>query len=135
VSLGRLHGYGMVHKDIKPANILVDKETGEAWLIGFGITSRLARERQAPDPPSVIAGTLPYMAPEQTGRMNRSIDSRSDLYAFGIILYEMLTGGLPFTASDPAEWIHCHVARQPVPPIDRIAGVPAVVSAIVLKLL
>ena len=85
-------------------------------LTGFGIASRLPRERQAPDPPETIAGTLAYMAPEQTGRMNRSIDSRSDLYALGVTLYQMLTGVLPFTASDPMEWVHCHIARQPVPP-------------------
>ena len=80
-ALGRLHERGLIHKDIKPANILVDAATGAAWLTGFGIASRLPRERQAPGPPEVIAGTLAYMAPEQTGRMNRSINSRSDLYA------------------------------------------------------
>jgi serine/threonine protein kinase len=74
------------------------------------------------------------MAPEQTGRMNRSIDSRSDLYAFGVTLYQMFTGTLPFTASDPLEWMHCHIARQLVPPSER-AGVPAAVSAIIMKLL
>ena len=100
-ALGGLHGRGLVHKDIKPANILVDVATEQGWLTGFGIASRLPRERQAPEPPEVIAGTLAYMAPEQTGRMNRSIDSRSDLYALGVTLYEMLTGSLPFTASDP----------------------------------
>ncbi len=75
------------------------------------------------------------MAPEQTGRMNRSIDARSDLYSIGVILYEMLTGMLPFMASDPLEWIHCHIARLPVPPIDRVATVPAQLSSIVVKLL
>jgi PAS domain S-box-containing protein len=135
VSLGHLHDHGLVHKDIKPANILVNRATGEAWLMGFGIASRLARERQAPEPPSVIAGTLPYMAPEQTGRMNRSIDSRSDLYAFGITLYQMLTGELPFTASDPMEWIHCHVARHPLSAAERVSGVPVAVSAIISKLM
>ena len=84
--------------------------------MGFGIASRLPRERQSPEPPEFIAGTLAYMAPEQTGRMNRSIDSRSDLYSLGVTLYEMLTGTLPFTASDPMEWVHCHIARQPMPP-------------------
>jgi serine/threonine protein kinase len=71
------------------------------------------REHQSPEPPEVIAGTLAYMAPEQTGRMNRSIDSRSDLYSLGVTCYEMLTGVLPFNASDPVEWVHCHIARQP----------------------
>ncbi|WP_162983988.1 ATP-binding protein, partial [Pseudomonas aeruginosa] len=86
-------------------------------------------------PPETIAGTLAYMAPEQTGRMNRSIDSRSDLYAFGVVLYQMLTGTLPFTASDPMEWVHCHIARKPLPPGERVAGVPLMLSQIVLKLL
>ena len=89
-------------------------------LTGFGIASRLSRERQAPEPPEVIAGTLAYMAPEQTGRMNRSIDSRSDLYALGVTFYQMLTGALPFAAADPMEWVHCHIARQPVPPNERL---------------
>jgi len=76
--------------------------------MGFGIASRLLHERQSPEPPEFIAGTLPYMAPEQTARMNRSIDLRSDLYAFGVTLYEMLIGSLPFTAWDPIGWVHCH---------------------------
>ena len=103
--------------------------------MGFGIASRLPRERQAPAPPESIAGTLAYMAPEQTGRMNRSIDSRSDLYSLGVTLYQMLTGSLPFTASDPMEWVHCHIARKPVPPSERLKDVPAPVSAIITKLL
>ena len=105
------------------------------WLWGFGIASRLPRERQEPEPPEIIAGTLAYMAPEQTGRMNRSTDSRSDLYSFGVTLYELLTGTLPFTASDAMEWIHCHIARQPVPPRERSNDVPGPVSAIVVELL
>ena len=97
-ALLKVHQRGLVHKDIKPANILVNGASGEVRLTGFGIASRLARERQSPHPPETIAGTLAYMAPEQTGRMNRSIDSRSDLYALGITFYQMLTGALPFTA-------------------------------------
>jgi predicted ATPase/signal transduction histidine kinase len=134
-AVGRLHGRGLIHKDIKPANVLVDVSGGDVWLMGFGISVRLPRERQAPEPPEVIAGSLAYMAPEQTGRMNRSIDSRSDLYALGVTLYEMLTGSLPFTASEPMEWVHCHIARQPVPPDERVTGIPAPVSQIIMKLL
>ena len=134
-ALRKLHQCGLLHKDIKPSNILVNCTDGEVRLTGFGIASRLPRERQSPEPPETIAGTLAYMAPEQTGRMNRSIDSRSDLYALGVILYEMLTGGPPFTAADSMEWVHCHIARQPVPPGERSKNVPALVSAIVMKLL
>ena len=133
--LGQVHQRGLIHKEIKPSNVLVNSLTGQAWLMGFGIASRLPRERQAPAPPEVIAGTLAYMAPEQTGRMNRSIDYRSDLYALGVTLYEMLTGELPFTASDPMGWVHCHIARQPAPPDERVAGIPGPISAIVMKLL
>src|SRR3984885_13729578 len=134
-AVGQLHGRGLIHKDIKPPNVLVDSATGQVRLTGFGIASRLPRERQAPEPPEFIAGTLAYMAPEQTGRVNRSIDSRSDLYAFGVTLYEMLTGTLPFTASDPMELVHCHIARQPTPPCERHKGAPRAVSAIIMKLL
>jgi PAS domain S-box-containing protein len=135
VALRQMHERGLIHKDIKPTNILVDAASGAVWLTGFGIASRLPRERQAPAPPEVIAGTLAYMAPEQTGRMNRSVDFRSDLYALGVTLYEMLTGTLPFTAADPMEWVHCHIARRPMPPSERVGGVPEPLSAIVMKLL
>ncbi len=134
-ALRRVHERGLIHKDIKPANILVDTASGGVWLTGFGIASRLRREHQTPTPPEVIAGTLAYMAPEQTGRMNRSVDSRSDLYALGVTFYEMLTGTLPFTAADPMEWVHCHIARQPVPPSERVVGIPGPLSDIVMKLL
>ncbi|MDI4237528.1 AAA family ATPase [Bradyrhizobium sp. Arg237L] len=134
-ALGKLHQRGLIHKDIKPANIVVDCADGHVRLTGFGIASRLSRERQAPEPPETIAGTLAYMAPEQTGRMNRSVDARSDLYALGVTLYQMLTGVLPFTAADPMEWVHCHIARPPAPPSERLKNLPASVSAIIMKLL
>src|ERR1700731_2996820 len=134
-ALRQVHERGLIHKDIKPANILVDADSGGVWLTGFGIASRLPRERQAPAPPEGIAGTLAYMAPEQTGRMNRSVDSRSDLYALGVTFYEMLTGQLPFTAADPMEWVHCHIARRPVPLGERVAGIQRPLAAIVMKLL
>jgi PAS domain S-box-containing protein len=135
VALGQLHGRGLIHKDIKPANVIVDSVSGQVRLTGFGIATRLPRERQAPGPPEFIAGTLAYMAPEQTGRVNRSIDSRSDLYALGVTFYEMLTGSLPFAASDPMEWVHAHIARQPAPPSERLSTLPSAICAITMKLL
>jgi PAS domain S-box-containing protein len=134
-ALGKAHQRGLLHKDIKPNNILVNQASGEVRLTGFGIASRLLRERQAPEPPEFIAGTLPYMAPEQTGRMNRSIDSRSDLYALGVTFYQMVTGHLPFTASDPMEWVHCHIARRPIAPSERLKEIPNTISAIIMQLL
>ncbi len=133
-ALADVHRHGLVHRDIKPANIFA-AATGQVKLHGFGVASRLSRERQAPGPPEVLAGTLAYMAPEQTGRMNRSTDSRSDLYALGITFYQMLTGQLPFTASDPMEWVHCHVALQPEPPCRRLAAIPEPLSDLVMKLM
>ncbi|GJH03365.1 ATP-binding sensor histidine kinase [Paraburkholderia terrae] len=133
-AVGQVHRRGLIHKDIKPANVLVDIHDN-VRLTGFGIASQLPQERQPPAPPEIIAGTFAYMAPEQTGRMNRSIDARSDLYSLGVTLYEMLTGTLPFTASDPMEWIHCHIARRPPPPGERVGGIPRPVGSIVLKLL
>ena len=135
-ALGGLHERGLIHKDIKPTNILVDSATDQVWLTGFGIASRLPRERQRPTPPEVIAGTLAYMAPEQTGRMNRSIDSRSDLYSLGVTLYEMLTGALALRLP-PIRWNGC-IATSPgsrCRPTSEVDGVPAPLSAIVMKLL
>src|SRR5258708_29352349 len=106
-ALAQVHRRGLVHKDIKPANILVDRTSGVVRFTGFGIASRLPREQQSPAPPESIAGTLAYMAPEQTGRMNRSVDSRSDLYALGVTFYQMLTGSLPFSAAEPMQSAHC----------------------------
>ncbi|OKO76033.1 ATP-binding sensor histidine kinase [Bradyrhizobium sp. AS23.2] len=134
-ALGELHDKGVVHKDIKPANVLANSVTDHVWLTGFGVASCLPRERQSPAPPEFIAGTLAYMAPEQTGRMNRSVDSRSDLYALGVTFYELLTGTLPFTATDPIELIHSHIAREPVPPGELAGAVPAPLSMIIMKLL
>jgi PAS domain S-box-containing protein len=134
-ALSKVQQRGLVHKDLKPAHILVNCEDGQVRFTGFGIASRLTRERRAPAPPEFIVGTLAYMAPEQTGWMNRSIDFRSDLYSLGVTLYQMLTGALPFTAAHPMEWVHCHIARKPVPPSERVNAVPTAISAIVLKLL
>ncbi|MEI9948882.1 MAG: AAA family ATPase [Pseudomonadota bacterium] len=133
-ALGQMHRQGLVHKDLKPDNVLVD-QLGHVRLTGFGISSRLRRERQVLAPPEVIVGTFAYMAPEQTGRMNRSVDARSDLYSLGVTLYEVLTGALPFNASEPMEWIHCHIARQPPSPSERVRALPIAIADILLKLL
>src|SRR4051812_39358210 len=133
MALGHVHHLGLIHKDIKPANALVDS-SGRVWLTGFGIASRLPRERIPPAPPEIIAGTLAYMSPEQTGRMNRSIDPRSDLYSLGVTFYQLVTGVLPFEAADPLEWVHCHIARQPVAPADR-GTIPKPISDLIMKLL
>ncbi|MCL6702845.1 ATP-binding sensor histidine kinase [Pseudomonas sp. T1.Ur] len=134
-ALHQLHQHGLVHKDIKPTHIFVNGEDGRARFTGFGLASQVPRHRQQPEPPDTIAGTLAYMAPEQTGRMNRSIDSRSDLYSLGVTFYQMLTGSLPFTASDPFEWIHCHLAKKPLPPSERLTTIPNMLCRIVMKLL
>jgi PAS domain S-box-containing protein len=134
-AVGQVHASGLIHKDIKPSNVFFNPATDQVWLTGFGIASRVPRERQSPAPPEIIAGTFAYMAPEQTGRMNRSIDVRSDLYSLGVTLYHALTGVLPFAASDPMEWIHCHIARQPPNLAERAREIPAQVCAIVMKLL
>jgi PAS domain S-box-containing protein len=135
VALGKVHQRGLVHKEIKPANILLTEANGEVRLTGFGIALHLPREWRSPEPLEYIAGTLAYMSPEQTGRMNRSLDSRSDLYSLGVTFYQMLTGVLPFMAADPMEWVHCHIARKPVPPGERLDNVPAPLDAIIMKLL
>jgi serine/threonine protein kinase len=124
-ALDRFHARGLIHRDVKPGNLLVSAATGRVWLKGFGLTLHLSRDRPSPEPPENISGTLAYMAPEQTGWMNRSIDSRSDLYSLGVTLYQMFVGALPFTAGDPMEWVHCHIAREPTPPKERLNGIPS----------
>ncbi len=133
--LHRLHQAGIIHKDIKPANILIHPQSKEVRLIDFSIASLLPKETQIVQSPKCLEGSLPYLAPEQTGRMNRAIDYRADFYALGVTLYRLLTGQLPFTSDDPMELIHCHIAQVP-PMADRInAGVTATVAQIVAKLM
>ena len=134
IALGQVHRRSLIHKDLKPVHILVDRESRHVRLTGFGLASRMPRERSS-DPPEVVAGTLAYMAPEQTGRINRSIDSRSDLYALGVIYYQMLAGALPFITLDPREWIYFHIAQMPTPLHERLSTIPPTVSHIVMKLL
>src|SRR6266568_2303454 len=134
-AVAEIHRQGVVHKDLKPQNILVNRATGEVRLADFGLASRLPREQETAKPAQMIEGSLPYMSPEQTGRMNRAVDSRTDLYSLGVVFYQMLTGRLPFEAHDPPEWVHCHVARTPTPPSRVAPGIPEPVARIVLKLL
>ena len=129
----QMHRHDIVHKDLRPEHILRDPATGSVRLTGFGIAARLCSLPQAPD--AQFSGSLPYMAPEQTGRINRAIDTRSDLYSLGVLLYQLLCGELPFSASEPMQWIHCHVAREPLPPQQRCPGVDPTCAAIVLKLM
>jgi predicted ATPase/signal transduction histidine kinase/tRNA A-37 threonylcarbamoyl transferase component Bud32 len=141
-TLGELHKIPIIHKDIKPSNIIVNYETGQVKLTDFGIATRLEVSKQAIANPNLLEGTLAYIAPEQTGRMNRSIDYRCDYYALGATFYEMLTGRVPFISTEPMELVHCHIAKMPVPP-DRLETniesknslIPKAVSNIVMKLL
>ena len=135
VALKKMHAAGMLHLDIKPDNVMLDG-TERVWLTGFGNAIR-GEDAVAPIYVSyqAVTGTLPYMAPEQTGRINRAIDERSDLYALGITYYEMFAGRLPFEASSPAEWIHAHVAREPFPLHRCNPAVPPPLEAIINKLL
>ncbi|WP_437819985.1 AAA family ATPase [Sorangium sp. So ce1078] len=134
-ALAGLHRYGVVHKDIKPQNVLLHPATGELKITDLGIASWIPRELQHLEHIGLIEGTLAYMAPEQTGRMNRWIDERTDLYSLGVTFYEMLTGALPFQASDPVAWVYCHIAQKPVPPHALVPSIPPLLSAVVLKLL
>ncbi|NQE35800.1 trifunctional serine/threonine-protein kinase/ATP-binding protein/sensor histidine kinase [Microcoleus asticus] len=134
-TLGQLHKQQIIHKDIKPKNIIINPATWLVKIIDFSISSRLGRENQTINNPNYLEGTLAYISPEQTGRMNRSIDYRTDFYSLGATFYEMLTGSLPFAATDPMELVHCHLAKQPVPPIQLNPEIPQTVSDITLKLL
>lgn len=130
-----LHARRVIHKDIKPANILIYPETQQIKLIDFSIASLLPKETQEIKSPNVLEGTLAYLAPEQTGRMNRGIDYRADLYSLGVTLYQLLTGKLPFPSNDPLELVHSHIAKSPIPPLQHQETIPSVVSAIILKLM
>ncbi|MGK7901433.1 MAG: AAA family ATPase, partial [Hormoscilla sp.] len=133
--LGDIHAAQIVHKDINPANIVFNPTTGELKIIDFGIATILSRSNTTLKNPAVLEGTLAYMSPEQTGRMNRSLDYRTDFYSLGATFYQLLTNQLPFAATDAMELVHCHIARQPLPPHALNLDIPPCVSDIVMKLL
>ncbi|MBW4450276.1 MAG: AAA family ATPase [Spirirestis rafaelensis WJT71-NPBG6] len=134
-TLAQLHKHNIIHKYIKPKNILINAKTGQVEIIDFSISSRLSSENQTVTNPNLLEGTLAYMSPEQTGRMNRSIDYRTDFYSLGVTFYQMLTGQLPFEATDLLELVHCHIAKTPVLPKELNPEIPQAVSDIVMKLL
>ncbi|MEG4044935.1 MULTISPECIES: AAA family ATPase [unclassified Microcoleus] len=131
--LDGLYRNRVIHKDIKPANVLIHPETKQVKLIDFSIASLLPRETQEIQNPNILEGTLAYISPEQTGRMNRGIDYRTDFYSLGATFYELLTGKLPFECDDPMELVHCHIAKQPL--AINSQEIPQVVSDMVMKLM
>ncbi len=132
--LAGLYHHRIIHKDIKPANILIYPATFEIQLIDFSIASLLPKETQVLKNPNILEGTLAYISPEQTGRMNRGIDYRTDFYSFGVTLYELLSGKLPFETTDPMELVHCHIAKMPTS-LSKRKKTPEVLSNIILKLM
>lgn len=133
--LGELFKKRIIHQDIKPHNIIINSQTGEIKITDFAIASRVSIETQFICNLNRLEGTLAYMSPEQTGRMNRSIDYRTDFYSLGVTFYEMLTQHLPFETNDAMELVHCHIAKQPLPPHEFNSDIPETISAIILKLL
>jgi len=133
-TLAEVHRRGVIHKDIKPANILLSPG-GQVWLIDFGLATLRQVEHVEGGTAALVEGTLPYMSPEQSGRINRVVDYRTDFYSLGVTLYQLLTGRLPFRGKDPLEWLHAHISQMPVPPHQLVPSIPPMLSAVVLKLL
>ncbi len=133
--LARLHERGIVHKDINLSNIVVVRASGLIRVIDFSIASRFSRENQRATAAGLLEGTLSYISPEQTGRMNRAIDYRTDFYSLGVAGYQLLTGSLPFTHTDPMELLHCHIAQLPEPAHHRNPAIPVMVSRVVERML
>ncbi|MGB5967993.1 MAG: AAA family ATPase, partial [Spirulinaceae cyanobacterium] len=133
--LEEIHSANIIHKDINPSNILLNPETGQVKIIDFGLSTVFAKEKPLIKNPDVLEGTLAYMSPEQTGRMNRSLDYRTDLYSLGATFYTLLTKRLVFETQDALELVHCHLAQAPTPPQQIDPAIPPILSQIILKLL
>ncbi len=135
VTLGNIHRKNIIHKDIKPSNIIINPENFTVKITDFGIANEITHKNDEVYHPEIIEGTLPYISPEQTGRMNRSIDYRTDIYSLGITFYEMLAGKVPFDAKDPMEIIHSHIAREAIPLVILNPMIPEIISEIISKLM
>ncbi|HBB36113.1 MAG TPA: serine/threonine-protein kinase PknK, partial [Cyanobacteria bacterium UBA9273] len=133
--LGKIHAANIIHKDINPSNIVFNPATGQVKIIDFGISTVLSRENPLPSNPHVLEGTLAYMSPEQTGRMNRAMDYRTDFYSLGATFYELLSDRLLFETTDAMELVHCHIAKQPTPLQELNSEIPLVLAELVMKLL
>ncbi|HAO12328.1 MAG TPA: hypothetical protein DCQ51_14420 [Planktothrix sp. UBA8407] len=134
--IGQIHGFNIIHKNINPGNIVFNRQTGVIKLIDFGIASVLSQENLSFISANTLEGTLGYLSPEQTGRMNRTIDYRSDFYSLGVTFYELITGRLPFKSEDPLELVHSHIAKNPISPEDYTNfSLPEIISQIILKLM
>ncbi|MGD0755069.1 MAG: AAA family ATPase [Bacteroidales bacterium] len=140
--LGQLHQLNIIHKNINPTNIVWNQETDQVKIIDFGISTVLSREVTGIQNPNEFEGTLSYISPEQTGRMNRMLDYRTDMYSLGVTLYEMMTGQLPFVCNNAMELVHCHIAKDPVPPVElkitkghEEQETMEILSSIILKLM
>jgi len=134
-ALGQIHAANIIHKDINPANIVFNPQTGQLKIIDFGISTQLTRENPTLKNPNFLEGTLAYISPEQTGRMNRCLDYRTDFYSLGVTFYQILTNQLPFETEDPLELVHWHIAKPPLAPNKLNPEIPLAISAIVMKLL
>ncbi|MEO1375104.1 MAG: AAA family ATPase [Cyanobacteria bacterium J06635_10] len=133
--IGQIHAIKVIHKDINPSNIILKSVTNQVKIIDFGISTVLSRENMNFQSPTILEGTLPYISPEQTGRMNRSIDYRTDFYSLGITFYQLLTGQLPFPSKDSLELVHSHIAKQAISPQNLRSDLPEIISDIVMKLM
>jgi histidine kinase len=134
-ALGGVHAKGVIHKDINPRNVLVNLRSGAVKLIDFSLSSELSHEHPDAVPCKDLEGTLPYLSPEQTGRTNRDLDFRTDYYSLGVTFYELLTGGLPFSAPDVLGYVHCHLSQKPPSAREKNPEVPEALARIVAKLL
>ena len=134
-TLGQIHTHHIIHKDINPSNIVLNPNTGIVKIIDFGISTVLSQENSQFQNPQILEGTIFYISPEQTGRMNRRIDYRTDFYSLGVTLYQLLTGVLPYQGNDTLELVHCHIAKKPIPPEEINPKIPSTISQIILKLM